>query len=210
MQPNKEERTLVKMSVIYLHDILETDANSQAEVVFTDNTLMTFYPSSKISIDKYVYTKKPENGSSGSSVTSVIEGGFRTITGLIAKQNSNDYQVNTPVATIGVRGTDYAVRMQDGHLYAAWYEGKPCLTNKVAPANSQNPNQKQKGTEFCLDSTHQYAEVAGLGQAPMPLNSLPDALKEKLQITKMKISSFGTNTKIIYRGGVITSFCITQ
>ncbi len=202
-QPNKETRNLVKMSVLYLHDILITDAKSQAEIVFTDNTLITFYPSSKMSIDKYVYKKKPENGSAGSEVTNLIEGGFRTITGLIAKTNNSDYQVNTPVATIGVRGTDYAVRLQNGHLYAAWYTGKPCLTSKPADKN-------QKGTELCLDSTNQYGEVPGAGQAPIPVNSLPDALAEKLQVTQMKIAPFGTNTKVIYKGGTITSFCITQ
>jgi len=210
MQPNNETRNLVKMSVLYLHDTLITDANSTAEVAFTDNTLITFYPNSKLSIDKYAYKQKPANGSAGSSVMSLIEGGFRTITGLIAKTNNNDYQVNTPVATIGVRGTDYAVRMQGGHLYAAWYQGKPCLTSKNAQDNSQNTQKKQQGTELCLSSTTQFAEVPGLGQVPILLNSLPDALNEKLQVTSVKISPFGTNTKIIYKGGVITSFCITQ
>lgn len=220
VQPNKEERTLVKMSVIYLHDTLETSDNSQAEIVFTDNTLMTFYPNSKVAIDQYAYKLKAVNGSAGKQVTNLIEGGFRTITGVIAKTNNSDYTVNTPVATIGVRGTDYAVRLQDGHLYAAWYAGKPCLTSKpeeTGAGNNQNSNQnsnqnnekKPAAKELCLDSKTQFAEVPGAGQPPIPLQQMPDALKEKLNVQASKISPFGAQG-MRAKGGIITSFCITR
>lgn len=37
----------------------------------------------------------------------LLKGGFRTVSGLIGKTHADDYQVTTPVATIGIRGTDY-------------------------------------------------------------------------------------------------------
>jgi len=37
----------------------------------------------------------------------LIKGGFRTVSGLIGKSNAEEYRVTTPVATIGIRGTDY-------------------------------------------------------------------------------------------------------
>jgi hypothetical protein len=37
----------------------------------------------------------------------LLKGGFRTVSGLIGKANRSDYEVTTPVATIGIRGTDY-------------------------------------------------------------------------------------------------------
>ncbi|NGY04615.1 FecR family protein [Solimonas terrae] len=37
----------------------------------------------------------------------LLKGGFRTVSGLIGKTNADDYLVTTPVATIGIRGTDY-------------------------------------------------------------------------------------------------------
>ena len=42
LMENKEKRLLQKSSVIYLHDTLMTDNASQAQIVFTDNTLLTF------------------------------------------------------------------------------------------------------------------------------------------------------------------------
>lgn len=43
----------------------------------------------------------------------LLKGGFRTISGLIGKTNHDGYQVTTPVATIGIRGTDYYVYICD-------------------------------------------------------------------------------------------------
>ncbi len=39
----------------------------------------------------------------------LLKGGFRAVSGLIGKADQAEYRVNTPVATIGIRGTDYWV-----------------------------------------------------------------------------------------------------
>src|SRR5580700_5884966 len=51
VMPNQEQRILQKLSIIYLHDQLITDDKTQAEIVFTDNTLMTFREKTQYSID---------------------------------------------------------------------------------------------------------------------------------------------------------------
>jgi len=43
----------------------------------------------------------------------LIKGGFRAVSGLIGKVEHNDYRVTTPVATIGIRGTDYLLILCD-------------------------------------------------------------------------------------------------
>lgn len=43
----------------------------------------------------------------------LLRGGFRAVSGLIGKGDSADYRVSTPVATIGIRGTDYTVVLVD-------------------------------------------------------------------------------------------------
>ena len=47
---------------------------------------------------------------------SLLKGGFRTVSGLIGKINHEDYSVATPVATIGIRGTDYLTVLCDRKL----------------------------------------------------------------------------------------------
>ncbi len=53
-----------------------------------------------------------QNGASR-AFFSLLKGGFRSISGLIGKINQDEYQVTTPVATIGIRGTDYLVVICD-------------------------------------------------------------------------------------------------
>lgn len=181
--PNKEVRTLQKDSVIYLRDTLETNDNSQAQIVFTDNTLMTLDKNTKFVVENYDYDPKKSKKSVGQSVMSLVKGGFRTITGVIAKKNHDDYTVKTPVATIGVRGTDYAVHLEKDDLYIAQYDGTPCVHN-------------EKGL-LCLDVNHRYAKISK-GQAPQYLTEEPVHFKEKLTIIAIKFGLFNTKTRVIY------------
>lgn len=199
---NSEERNLQKTSVIYLHDVLTTGDQSEAQITFTDNSSVTFYPNTKFVVDKYAFAKK-KKGSVGSYVGNLIQGGFRTITGLIAKENPDDYQVNTPVATIGVRGTDYAVYVnKNNQVHISAYSGKPCISNKTQPS------------ELCLtENTTRYAFVSADNVPPVALSEQPEIFREKLNIIPATITPFGTTqsvTRTSSGGGVITSFCISQ
>jgi len=180
VKPNHQERTLSRASILYVTDTLVTGTNSQAQIVFTDNTLMTFRPETKFYIADYQYHPTSQ-GSVGKYVMRLIEGGFRTITGLIAKRNPSDYQVNTPVATIGVRGTDYTVYLnKSNQLYVGYYSGTPCVTSV--------------GGGLCLGSKTPYAMVPKAQAIPVPLAQPPEVFKEKLQITPARIAPSPTPT----------------
>lgn len=174
-----KERALDRASIIYLHDTLITDTNSQAQIVFTDNSLMTFKPNTRFEIAQYSYTPENKKGV-GKYIMNLIEGGFRTITGLIAKGDPNAYQVNTPVATIGVRGTDYAVYVSGGQLYVGYYKGKPCVKNG-------------SGT-LCLDDKNKYAEVKKPGAQPQAVSKQPAVFKEKLAVVPASIAPSSDNS----------------
>jgi hypothetical protein len=203
MMENAEERILQKQSVIYVHDTLMTDGDSQAQIVFTDNTLMTFRQSTKFFINQYAYDAKAKTKSVGKYIMNLIEGGFRTITGIIAKNNPADYQVNTPVATIGVRGTDYAVYIKGGELYVGQYDGKPCVKS-----------EKSGAAPLCLDASSPYGYVPGANAAPVPLAQRPIYFEQKLEIVPTKITPFSggggsQTTPTTTPSGPITNFCIT-
>lgn len=192
---NKEVRNLQKMSVIYLQDILRTGANSQAQIAFSDGTMMTFYPNSQLNVQQYNFTPNKNKKSVGKYVMQLIEGGFRTITGLIAKRNPSDYQVNTPVATIGVRGTDYAVYIQNGEMFVGYYSGQPCVTGTDA-----------NRTQLCLNEQNKYTSVKE-NMAPVPLSQQPAIFSDKLAIIPFAIAPFGSR---VNTGGTVSSFCIMQ
>lgn len=206
IMPNQEERLLKKTSLIYEKDTLTTDAESQAQVVFSDNTLMTFREGTKFVISQYSYRPASGKKSVGKYIMNLIEGGFRTITGIIAKTNPEDYQVNTPVATIGVRGTDYAVVVLGGELYVGYYSGEPCVTS----AGTEGEGAKT----LCLNPENEYGYVPRYGATPVPVSQRPEVFREKLEIVPARITPFSASepaSSYTPRGaGPVSSFCITQ
>ena len=74
---------------------------------FVDGAKVTVRPNSAVLIEDYVY-----NGNDQDSATlSLVSGGLRVITGAMAKSNPENYKVRTPVALMGVRGTEFAVML---------------------------------------------------------------------------------------------------
>lgn len=173
---NNEERSLQKSSIIYLHDTLATDPKSRAQIIFSDQTLMTLRPGTTFYINQYDFHPDKDKGSVGKYVIDLLRGGFRTITGLIARYNPSDYKVNTPLASIGVRGTDYSVVYQNGRLKMANHAGTPCI-------------QTHTHANLCLNNREIYALVANDGK-PIVLNIPPDEFKEKLPIVPAHFTAF--------------------
>jgi hypothetical protein len=166
-----QSRSLQAGFPIYLHDTLITDAQTQAQIVFTDNTLMTFRPGSNFYVDQYAYQPKTAKSQAvGTYVMRLVAGGFRTITGLIAQNQPSHYQVNTPVAVIGVRGTDYEVDFSDGQLFIRYYHGSPCVTSA--------------GEALCLTPKTPYARAPGHHLPPVPLTQRPAQFAQPLSITQ--------------------------
>ncbi len=74
----------------------------------------------------------------GRALFSLLKGGFRTITGLIGKSDQDVYQLKTPIATIGIRGTTYSATYCAGNcgsapsgLYVGVSSGKVMVTNNT-------------------------------------------------------------------------------
>ncbi|MDM4769330.1 hypothetical protein [Solimonas sp. SE-A11] len=58
-------------------------------------------------------TQQAAAGPGSRAFFKLLKGGFRAVSGLIGKVDRNDYRVTTPVATIGIRGTDYLLVLCD-------------------------------------------------------------------------------------------------
>lgn len=120
-------RSLARGNYFYSGETLLTGTQSSAQVRFTDGTVLALYPNSRIKIDDYVYEK---NSQTDKSIVSLVKGGFRALTGLISKANPKTYQINTPVAVIGVRGTNYGAMLDKGELYTGVWKGGIYVKNE--------------------------------------------------------------------------------
>lgn len=102
------ERKLNKGDDLNSGDTIITSLKGQAHVQMTDGGMIAIRPGSEFHIENYAYDGKQD---SDKSVFNLLKGGFRSITGAIGHANKAAYSVKTPVATIGIRGTDYLARL---------------------------------------------------------------------------------------------------
>ena len=94
-----------------------------AVLVFPDNSRVTVQPRSEFIIRNYQYDKgNPDNNS---SIMELLRGGLRAVSGLIGKLSADKYEMRTPVATIGIRGTGYDLLCKGDCVESARSEWRP-------------------------------------------------------------------------------------
>lgn len=91
-------------SEVEMNDIVTT-ANSKTGITFKDDTKVQITEQSKLVIDTFVYDGEKKTGKLG---IKMALGTIKYASGQIAKNDPQQVMVETPTATIGVRGTDFS------------------------------------------------------------------------------------------------------
>jgi hypothetical protein len=84
---------------VFAGDRIRTGQSSNAQLMFVDQTNLTIGSQSDVVLDRFVFD--PARGA-GDVALSTTQGALRFISG---SQNPNTYRVDTPLATIAIRGT---------------------------------------------------------------------------------------------------------
>ncbi len=90
-------------------DQVHTGADSYLQIRFTDWGLISLRPRTDFVVDEYVY--EANKGGRQKAFFSLMNGGIRSLTGLIGHRDVGNYRLRTPTATIGIRGTHFGVLM---------------------------------------------------------------------------------------------------
>jgi len=113
---NADSKTLAATpgTKVIVGDTVITGALGYARMEMTDGGEIVLRPDSQLKVEKYQFTK--DQPADDSFVFSMLKGGLRTVTGLIGKRGNRDaYSAQTPTATIGIRGTQYDMRVCQGN-----------------------------------------------------------------------------------------------
>jgi hypothetical protein len=95
---------------VYQGDVIQTGANGSASMVFADSTSFNISSNARMELNEFVYDPK---GKSNSTLFNLSKGAFTFIAGAVAHTGS--MKVETPVATMGIRGTAPHVEiLEDG------------------------------------------------------------------------------------------------
>jgi len=94
---------------IYQGSVLHTRAQSSMGITLKDATVISLGPETEFAIDEYVYAPAQNKLKLGSRIT---KGSLNYVSGVIAKLQPDAVTVTTPSGTIGVRGTQFAVKVE--------------------------------------------------------------------------------------------------
>ena len=106
MDAGGARRAMLQREVVYEGDTLISAKSGYAQLRMIDDAVIALRPDTVLRVDTYYYHADQRDGSERGFFF-LLKGGFRAITGAIGRNNKQNYLVTTPVATVGIRGTDH-------------------------------------------------------------------------------------------------------
>lgn len=100
-------------TLIYEGDVVETDAGGAVNIVFADESSFAISDNARMAIDEYVYDPASDSGATN---VSMLRGMFMYTSGLIGREDPDDVHINTPMGSIGIRGTIIAGNVTTGEI----------------------------------------------------------------------------------------------
>lgn len=141
---------------VFENDILTTGDDSTVGIRFQDESRFSLGEEGRMELDTFVYDAA---AGTGTSLIDVAEGSFAFVSGMIAKTGDDAMSVQTPVATIGVRGTTVAGDVgPDGQTEVTLLPDTDGTLGEIAVFN-------QSGLQIMFDA-FQRVDIGGSDIAP--------------------------------------------
>lgn len=109
----ERDSTILVLSVgskVYQNDRIFTGALSSVGITFKDDMRISLGASSSFRITQFAYDPSTHEGG---FIGKILKGSLRFVTGLLGKMKPETISVYTPSTTIGIRGTDFIVTVED-------------------------------------------------------------------------------------------------
>jgi hypothetical protein len=169
---------------LYAREQILTEASGHVHIKFVDSALVSVRPGSHLEIVRYDFDEQhPERSTVKFQLS---EGVTRAISGEAARNARERFRLNTPIAAIGVRGTDFVVRatadstralVNEGAIVMAPFSSEcavdafgPCLANAIELSDQQ------------LQLAELSSDIAEPRLLPAPHERDPNGMREEVQL----------------------------
>ena len=177
---NEGERKLSLGANLNAQDYLTSQANSYIVMVFRDGEKVTLQANSEFDIVQYDYQ---QTGKQDKILFKLAAGGMRALTGSIGKKDHDAYAVNTPVATIGIRGTEYDLQCTGSCIEDNKTENNGLIdddTSGMVSYVQQGTIAQTNASGEHLVNQGQISFINNINTPPIQLTQLPAFLVEKM------------------------------
>ena len=210
-------RPLVKGNEVKTGDRIVSDSNGRAQIRFSDGSYVSLQPNTDFDIKAYSYNG--ESDGTEKAFFGMLKGAMRTVTGLVGRKNRGAYQISTPTATIGIRGTGGVISVSaDGTTLVQGTSGVWTLTTGggslevpagkagAASDSGKAPQQSSQGPSVPAPAgeggtTQQQEDTYSSGENRSSTGSQAGVIKpEEVKPSTFKPLVTGTGFAIAYAG----------
>ena len=140
-------RVLERGSPIKVGDKIETGEGGHVHIRFVDGGRLSVRPSSRLQVENY--GRSADQPALMAIKFRLDEGVVRSITGTWGEAARDRFRLNTPVAAIGIKGTDFVVKTDVNNTLASVFTGSIMLT-PLASGCQTSLGPCQNGSEKLL------------------------------------------------------------
>ena len=133
---------------VYQGDSIETGPKGAIGVLLADETTFSMGEASSMVLDEMVYDPATQNGSLN---VSVVQGVFTFVSGQVAKTDPDAMKIDTPVATIGIRGTQVGIEIPpagEGDMQVVLMQEADGFVGEVVIENNTGQVVMNQGGDF--------------------------------------------------------------
>lgn len=168
------ETALLKIGdPVYVGDRIHTLQQGYVHVRMVDQAFVSLRPNSQLLISAYEYSDQQPQSSR--IRFDMVEGRSRVVSGKGGQAAKQNYRFNTPIAAIGLRGTDYTVQVNPDSTRVSVAQGAVLVSpflEGCAP-DTLGPCETTLARELQANIPHAYLEVTATDPQPklvVPVN----------------------------------------
>lgn len=159
-------RAIERGTTVRVGDQVQTQAGGHVYLRFVDGANLSVRPMSRMHIESYSHN--PQQPQLGAIKFKLEEGTARSITGAWGEAARERFRLNTPVAAIGVKGTDFTVRSNAQGTCATVYTGSIVLAPLTSGcAAGVGPCHTGLETQLSADMRGQMLQLATNDPTPL-------------------------------------------
>ena len=170
--------------IINVHDQIVTEANGHVHIRFVDKAYVSVRPHSRLEIVRYDYD--PDRPELSLVKFNLLEGVTRSVSGNAAKSARQRFRLNTPIAAIGVRGTDFVVSVTASTTRALVNEGTIVVAPYSADCRADDFGPCTVNAVELTGMSLQFIELDGSTPLPrlLPASNIrdPDMMREEVEL----------------------------
>jgi hypothetical protein len=136
-----EVRVLQTGAKLAVGDMVGTQKGAFALLVFGDGSRVALREESTLTVRGFRY--RPEDAQADQMAVDLLKGWMRKVSGEIARRNPRSFEMRVGDATIGIRGTDFSVRICD----------EACARARTDGAEGMLPQSRRLGQVIAAERT---------------------------------------------------------